>query len=390
MVFSLVLTLAFLNSAVALPNNVLRITPDVFADITTFNNASVNSEIQFQVYDDAFLPILGETPTLSLILSSANESFPQFHEAAILASTTPPVLYVTSNQFSFTGIDSPDTNQKAVVISRITQDPTSQNWTSEIITPTGTEIHLANGGTVSPDGSLIFCAQGDLSNPGGLLKLNPTAPFKTTNLINNYLGTPFNSLNDVVRTSDGALWFTDPQFGFLQDIRPAPELPAQVYRWVPGTTDIRVVADGLAAPNGIGFSPDEKTAYLTDTAQSSEAPTASKTIYAYDVVTSGSGPLLANRRTFAMPSVGIPDGIKTDKAGNVYVGCGDGVNIWDPQGKLLGKILVPGGAANFGLGENGMVFMLNENKLFLATLAGNATSTGPKSAVWGIASDYRV
>ncbi|CZT05938.1 related to lactonohydrolase [Rhynchosporium graminicola] len=391
-----------------------RITPEALADITTFNNASTSSEIHFQVYDDAFLAILGQNPSFSLILSSANSSFPQFHEAAILASTTPPVLFVSSNQFKFTGIDSPDTNQKAVVISRITQDSISQNWTSEIITPTGSEIHLANGGTVSPDGSLIFCAQGDIANPGGLLRLNPTAPFETTNLINNYMGVPFNSLNDVVRTSDGALWFTDPQFGFLQKIRPAPQLPAQVYRWFPGTTDIRVVADGFAAPNGIAFSPDEKTAYITDTAQSPEAPTASKTIYAYDV-TSGPGPLLANRRTFAMPSVGIPDGIKTDKAGNVYAGCGDGVNvckshnskgsnpalftaralIFDApaktsfkaseanildkgnlQGKLLGKILVPGGAANFALGENGMVFMLNENKLFLATLAGNATNTG--------------
>lgn len=169
------------------------------------------------------------------------------------------------------------------------------------------------------------------------------------------------------------MWFTDPQFGFIQNIRPAPELPAQVYRWVPGTTDIRVVADGLSAPNGIGFSPDEKTAYITDTAKNIASPTAAKTIYAYDVVGAGvNGPSLANRRTFAMPSVEIPDGIKTDAAGNVYAGCGDGVNVWNSQGLLMGKIFVSGGSANFALGEKGEVYLLSETRLYLAVLSGIA------------------
>ncbi|KAH9215723.1 hypothetical protein DL95DRAFT_460863 [Leptodontidium sp. 2 PMI_412] len=162
----------------------------------------------------------------------------------------------------------------------------------------------------------------------------------------------------------------------------------QVCRWVPGITDIHVVADGLAAPNG-------KIAYTTDAAQNSTAPTASKTIYAYEVVMSESGPLLATRRTFAMPSVGIPDWIKTDKTGNVYAGCGDGVNVCNdfrmknPQGKLLGKILVTGGVADLALDQNGMVFIFND-KLFLETLSGATTSIGSKSAAFGITSDFRV
>lgn len=183
-------------------------------------------------------------------------------------------------------------------------------------------------------------------------------------------------------TKDGAIWFTDPQFGFIQSIRPAPQLPAQIYRFMPGTTDLRVVADGLQAPNGIAFSPDQKTAYITDTANGAAIPAllpaerniASKTIYTYDVVSDGSGPYLANKRTFAMPSVGIPDGIKTDAAGNVYAGCGDGVNVWDKQGRLLGKIAIQGGAANFALSEKGEVYILNEQKLYLAVL-GDGIST---------------
>jgi len=106
------------------------------ADITAYNNltAASGSSPQLHIYDDLFLTLLGDNPTLSLILNSSNASFPRFHGAAILASSNPPVLFVTSNQYNFSGIDSPNTNQKAVVISRITQNSTTQQWSSEIIT----------------------------------------------------------------------------------------------------------------------------------------------------------------------------------------------------------------------------------------------------------------
>lgn len=56
---------------------------------------------------------------------------------------------------------------------------------------------------------------------------------------------------------------------------------------------------------------------------------------------------LANKRVFAMADCGIPDGIKCDLQGNVYSGCSDGVNVWSPGGKLIGKMMIPGGVANF-------------------------------------------
>lgn len=87
------------------------------------------------------------------------------------------------------------------------------------------------------------------------------------------------------------------------------------------------------------------------------------------MVTDGNGPLLPNKHVFAMAGVGISDGIKTGAAGNVYSGCGDSVNMWNPQGLLMGKIVVPGGAANFALGEDESVFILNEQNLYLATLS---------------------
>jgi gluconolactonase len=86
--------------------------------------------------------------------------------------------------------------------------------------------------------------------------------------------------------------------------------------------------------------------------------------YAFDVTMYSGQPFLANRRLFAMADVGIPDGIKCDTEGNVFSGCGDGLNIWSPGGVLLAKVLVDGGVANFCFGRDGQVFLLNEKRLW--------------------------
>jgi len=81
------------------------------------------------------------------------------------------------------------------------------------------------------------------------------------------------------------------------------------------------------------------------------------------------GQFLANRRVFACADTGIPDGIKCDTAGNVYSGCGDGLNVWSPGGTLIGKVLVPGGVANFCFGRSGEIFLLNEKKFWVLKVA---------------------
>jgi gluconolactonase len=76
-----------------------------------------------------------------------------------------------------------------------------------------------------------------------------------------------------------------------------------------------------------------------------------------------------NRRVFAFADEGWPDGIKCDVYGNVYSGCGDGVEVWNSGGTLIGKILVPGGVANFCFGRDGEIFMCAEQKLWRVQLA---------------------
>lgn len=88
------------------------------------------------------------------------------------------------------------------------------------------------------------------------------------------------------------------------------------------------------------------------------------TIYAYDINERAGVPFLVNRRVFAYAAVGFPDGIKCDLQGNVYSGCGDGVEVWNPAGTLIGRILVPGGVANFCFGKNGEMFLCAEQKLW--------------------------
>ena len=106
--------------------------------------------------------------------------------------------------------------------------------------------------------------------------------------------------------------------------------------------------------------------------------------YAFDVIYRDKSPFLANRRLFATAAVGLPDGIKCDIARNVYSGCGDGVNVWNEGGVLLGKILIPNGPisngiANFCFGEGGEMFLLNEDKIWHVKL-----SSEVKGALLGI------
>jgi gluconolactonase len=71
---------------------------------------------------------------------------------------------------------------------------------------------------------------------------------------------------------------------------------------------------------------------------------------------------------FAYIDTGVPDGIHTDTDGNVYVGCGDGVQVFDVEGRLIGKLRIDGGSANFAFVPDGMI-IFNEYRLFLVTMA---------------------
>ncbi|RAL61426.1 hypothetical protein DID88_009356 [Monilinia fructigena] len=295
------------------------------------------------------------------------------------------LFFVTSNQYASKS-NSSATNNKTISITRL--DKTNDGWTSTIIESKGA-ITLANGGAkIQRWPSNLRSRIYDNTRRTILYEFHRSI-YTTRPLINHYYGVEFNSPNDVYATSDGPYGSPIHHTVHGKESDHNPQLPNHVYRYMPDTNDIRVVADGFQEPNGITFSPDEKTAYITDGMGNSTNPTGPRAIYAYDVITRGGQPSLANKRIFAVPQKGLPDGIKTDAAGNVYAGCGDGVNVWNEGGILIGKVVVPGGSANFVLGNEGnrtQIWLLNEDKLWQASLGlyeavdgTNSTSTETQS-----------
>lgn len=214
----------------------------------------------FQIYHDDFRAIIGNDPTIELLHQV--DSYPFAHEAGVWVNETNE-LFVTSAQFK-DGVHA----QKRVQLSKIVVpgDHGSSHPVRHEEIESG-EVPMGNGGVNYGDKHIIFCSQGSPTRPSGLIMMDNHPPYKTEPLITTFLGRPFNSVNDVVVHSDGSIWFTDPCYGFDQCFRPRPSLPNCVYRYEPSTQAIRAVADGFGRPNGICFSPDEKTVYITDTDQ---------------------------------------------------------------------------------------------------------------------------
>jgi gluconolactonase len=147
---------------------------------------------------------------------------------------------------------------------------------------------------------------------------------------------------------DGALWFTDPPFGLSgMDKDPAKEQPFNgVYRYADGK--LTAVITDLTLPNGIAFSPDGKTLYV-----SNYGPT--RSVHAYDVGANGK---VSNDRVLIAygpeeTRAGGPDGLKVDSAGNLWTTGPGGLRIVSPQGKVLGQIVLPEVAANIGFADGG-------------------------------------
>ncbi|KAK3109793.1 hypothetical protein LTR53_016565 [Teratosphaeriaceae sp. CCFEE 6253] len=334
-----------------------------------------DESLHFAVYDDSFLELLGKNAHRHPILT---HSLRIAHEAPVYVPHQDAVYFTSSPLWDATH------SHPRIAISKGNRDPQGR-WSFEDVP---TDVSMGNGAINYGEDGILFCAQGTKTEPGGLVVMAATPPYATQTLVDGYHGRLFNSVNDVVTHTDGGIWFTDPTYGFQQDFRHKPQLPNQVYRFDPHSGDIRVVADGFGMPNGLCFSPDEQTMYITDTDMvhgDGIDPTRAGTVYAshhvrveymltlsdryaFDVIERHGSHFLANRRVFAMADSGIPDGIKCDLEGNVYSGCGDGVNVWNAGGTLIGKIMVRGGVANFCFMRPGELLMMNETRVWLAQI----------------------
>lgn len=214
---------------------------------------------------------------------------------------------------------------------------------------------FTNGNTRDRQGRLVSCEH-------GTRRVTRTEYDGTiTVLADSYDGKPLNSPNDVVVKSDGSVWFTDPAFGLLSDYegyRADPELPTNIYRISPDG-ELTVASSEVRSPNGLAFSPDESRLYVV---QSRAIPR--RNIVAFDLAPDGQA--LGNQSVLIDAGDGIPDGFRCDEDGNLWCGWGmgsdelDGVRIFNPEGELIGQIVLPERCANLTFGGP------RKNRLFMA------------------------
>jgi len=214
--------------------------------------------------------------------------------------------------------------------------------------------HYANGNTRDREGRLITCEHDTqrltrTEYDGSISVLAATFDSKK-----------LTGPNDAIVKSDGSIWFSDNGAAIRGNYlghKATQELPFRVYRIDGRSGEMTVVVDDMERPNGLCFSPDESKLYVVDT------PGGPKTVHVYDVVDQGTK-LAAGRLFFdAMP--GYADGIRCDTEGNLWCGFSggegqDGVAVFAPEGKMIGRVLLPERCANLCFGGR------KRNRLFMA------------------------
>jgi gluconolactonase len=203
----------------------------------------------------------------------------------------------------------------------------------------------SNGLSFDSQGRLVLCEHGDRR----IARLERDG--KKTTLADRYQGMRLNSPNDLVFKSDGSIYFTDPPFGLPKAFEdPAKELRFQgVYRLSTDGT-LTLLTKELRAPNGIGFSPDEKTLYV------SNADRENAVWMAFDVLedgTLGKGRVLFDATAWVRAGKkGVPDGLDVDRSGNLFAAGPGGIHAIAPDGTHLGSLEVDVPAANSAWGED--------------------------------------
>ena len=201
-------------------------------------------------------------------------------------------------------------------------------------------VEFTNGRTLDREGRIIQCSH-------GRRRVEYEVDGDSREIVDRFGPHRFNSPNDVVVASDGAIWFTDPPYGILD---PREGHPGEmeyggcfVFRFDPADGSLVPVVTDLPSPNGLAFSPDESILYVTDTVDDERG-----VIRAYDVdVRTG---VTARGRDFGKVDSGMADGIRVDVAGRMWSSSGNGIVVYSAGGEELLKVPVPEPVANLCFG----------------------------------------
>jgi gluconolactonase len=215
-----------------------------------------------------------------------------------------------------------------------------------------------NGLTLDPQGRVVFCEHGDRR----VSRLEKDGGKKT--LVDNYQGKRLNSPNDATFKSNGDLYFTDPPYGLPKNFDdPRRELDfCGVYR-LSKDGQLTLLTAEMTRPNGIAFSPDEKTLYVA------QSDPAAAVWLAFDVKPDGT---LDKKRVFFDATAwakagqkGLPDGMKIDQAGNLFATGPGGVHVFAPDGAHLGTFVTGEATANCAWGDDGGTLYITADKNLL-------------------------
>ncbi|QDT00352.1 SMP-30/gluconolactonase/LRE family protein [Adhaeretor mobilis] len=226
----------------------------------------------------------------------------------------------------------------------------------------------SNGLALDAKGRLVLCQHGDRR----LARLkeslaNPTPEYET--LVNRFEGKRFHSPNDLVIHSSGEIYFTDPPYGLAKKWKdPSREMDFQgIYRLSADGSELSLLVSELHAPNGIAFSPDEKTLYVTQ----SHRPAPVVMAYLVREVRGKddhsdffieAGRVFFDASELVKTRTGMPDGMKVDASGNVFATGPGGVLVISPEGKHLGSIRTGGVIANCAFGDDGKTLYMTSHE----------------------------
>jgi gluconolactonase len=228
----------------------------------------------------------------------------------------------------------------------------------------------ANGNTVDRQGRLVSCEH------SGRRVSRTEHDGRVITIADRWQGKRLNSPNDVVVRSDGSIWFTDPAYGIETDYegdKAESEIGAcYVYRVDPDGTVEAVVTD-MVRPNGLAFSLDERQLYVVDTGRT-HGPENPAHIRVFDVDERGK---VSGGPVFADCTAGLFDGFRLDYAGRIWTSAADGIHCYDPDGTLIGKVLVPEVTANcvFGGAKRNVLYLSGTTSLYAVRLMVNGATT---------------
>ncbi len=229
----------------------------------------------------------------------------------------------------------------------------------------------SNGNTRDPQGRLITCEHG----PRRVTRTEHDG--RLTVLAERWNGKRLNSPNDVVVANDGSVWFTDPSYGIDGDYEGHPavsEIGASCLYRVDGVTGkVEQIVSEFVQPNGLAFSADGSLLYVADSG-ATHVENGPRHIRKFNV----DGTKVSGGDVMATCPVGLYDGFRIDVLGNLWVSTGEGVHVLAPDGRLLGKILVPEVVANvcFGGPKRNRLFICGTRSLYSTFVGVSGLSYG--------------